>query len=226
MQYQVQPVQAERHRRMRTPAERIATDLKQGRLRDIAPKIARLSNEDRHAVAQVVFDALDEVVLYDALSPRRRWMITALQYLAPPEAGDLLIKALLQSINMTDCCGCTQNRIIRALGAIRPIDAVSPLVQVIREERNPGHKQLAAVCIEKILKAHGERACGLVRQEVPHLLDTLKQLKAARRNTKPQTPPRPWHHIAGSPGWFKAMDRAVKAVERLLRRAGNTFEKK
>jgi HEAT repeat protein len=221
----MQPVYLREPRAMHTSAGKEVSDLKEGRLRDIAAKIERLSGRRRRQVADEVMRRLEEVVRYDALSPRHRWMITALQYLALPEAADLLIRALLQSINMENCCGCTQNRIMRALGAVRPPEAVPPLVDVICREDSPAHKHLAAVCIRKILKAHRKQARALLRYQRPRLQHALRTLKTACSRTRPVNPPKPWVHLPGSPGWLKAMERAIKAVERLLDTEGGGGKK-
>ena len=215
-QQQMQPVYFRGPRAMHTSAGKEVSDLKEGRLRDIAAKIERLSGRERRQVADEIMRRLEEVVRYDALGPRHRWMITALQYLAPPEAADLLIRALLQSINMKNCCGCTQNRIMRALGAIRPPEAVPPLVDVVCREDSPAHKHLAVVCIGKVLKAHREQAEALLRHQRPRLRHALKTLKTALSRTRPVNPPKPWMHVPGSPGWSKAMERTIKAIERIL----------
>jgi len=176
--------------------EEIIEDLRSGQIRRIGPKIDTLSEGQAKAVAADVQRRLRQAVVERTLSPEHRWLVTSLQYLAPPDAGDVLTEALRQSIHMTNCCGCTRNRAIRALGAIRPPQAIPALADVICQVDNAAHKQLAAVCIEKIVKARGQPAAALLRTSLASLRRELGRLGQGAASARPAAAKRAAQAIA------------------------------
>jgi len=194
----------------------ILAGIRDGKLREIGPKLAKLSAPQRRAASEEVCRLLEEVVSKRALAPTHRWLITALQFLAPPAADDLLTRTLAQAINLNGCCGCTLNRTMRALGAIGPPQAIPVLVDVIRDAEHPRHKHLAAVCVEKIVRSRGAEAEAILTRHAARLRPELNRLQEQVAVTKPATPARPWLRPPGSPGWLAAANRAVKGIERLL----------
>ena len=197
--------------------EEALEDLRSGQLRLIGSKVERLSDSQAQAVSQEVLRRLQEVLAAKALCPEDRWSITALQFLAPPEAADALTAALRQSINLEGCCGCTLNRCMRALGAIRPPQAIPALADVVCQTEHPRHKQLAVVCIEKILKARGAAAMALLEKERGRLREELARLRDEVAATAAVRPAVPWDHAPGTPLWLAEAERAVKAIGRVLK---------
>jgi HEAT repeat protein len=193
-------------------------DLRSGHLRLIGPKVANLDPAQAQAVAEAIRQRLEQTLAQGSLTPDDRWMITALQFLAPPQAADLLTEALEHCVQDRTCCDCLRNRLMRALGAIRPPQAIPALVQVICRIPNPIQKQLAVVCIEKIITADEEGAMALLRQRARRLRREVLRLQGQLSTTKPVIPDRPWHYVPGSPGWRAATERAIKAITRLAAR--------
>ena len=97
----------------RSELDALLADLRVGKLREIAPKLRRLNPADARAVAAKLCAVLEEVVERGAPDATHRWVVTALQFLAPPDAGDLVAKALRKSVHLTHCCGCVRNRLIQ-----------------------------------------------------------------------------------------------------------------
>ena len=196
------------------------TDLRDGKLRHIGPKVEGLSPTEKRAVSREARRMLAEVVKRKSLTSSHRWLVTTLQFLAPPDAGDVLTAALKQSINMKNCCGCTENRLIRAVGAITPPQAIPALVEVVSHERNPVHKNLAAACMKKMVRGRGPEAAAPLHNERARLRRALDRLEKEVASTRPVKPARPWNVVPGSPKWFAAAQRAAKAITHLLERAG------
>lgn len=196
--------------------EAILSDLRDGKLRDIDPKLHRLSAAEARAVSRALCRRLDEIVSADTLGHAHRWVITALQHLTPPKCAPSLVKALKQSINLKGCCGCTLTRTLRALGAVRPPEAIPALVDVIRETKHPRHKHLAGVCIEKIVGSGGPAAEAILAEQQARLRRELTRIRRAASTAKRVTPSKPWLQPPGSPGWLHAADRAVQGLTRLL----------
>lgn len=194
----------------------LLADLRDGRLRDIGPKVNRLTPARARAVARHARRQLEQVVADGSLSHDHRWLVTTLQFLAPPEAGEVVTQALKQAITLEDCCGCTLNRLIRTLGAIRPPEAVPALVDVVCQADQPRHQHLAAVCTGKIVQARDGDAMALLHDQAPRLRRQLSRLTKQVARTRAVTPEKPWDQPPGSPGWFAAAARAVKAITRLL----------
>ena len=153
-----------------------------------------------------------------SLGPDHRWMVTVLQYLAPAQAGDLVTRALPQATHIEGCCGCTLNRTIRAIGVIRPPEAIPALVDVVCGAESPIHKHLGAVCIKKIARAPGSLPVALLPDQRVRLRTELEQLVKGAAMMEPVKPPKPWNVVPGSLKWFAAQDRAIKAITRLLER--------
>jgi hypothetical protein len=196
--------------------DRILDEVRGGKLREIGPRVARLSAAQRRAVSREVCRQLDEVVSRKALSPEHRWLVTALQYLAPREAGELAARTVREAARLKGCCGCTLNRSIRALGAIRPAEGIPALVDVIHGAEHPRHKHLAAACIAKIVKSGGSAAEEGLAKERGRLARALKRLEKEVAAAEPVTPARPWEQPAGSPGWYAAAERAVRGIGRVI----------
>ena len=95
----------------------VLADLRDGKLRQIGPRIKGLNAARRRAVSDEVCRGLERALRRGALDHTHRWLVTALQFLAPAEAGELVTRALGESIHLVDCCGCVRNRLMRAAGA-------------------------------------------------------------------------------------------------------------
>ena len=206
---------------MTTTTDRQLVDLRDGKLREIGPKVRKLSWAGRRAVSEAVCGELAKAVSAGNLDHAHRWLVTTLQFLAPPDAGELVTRALGRTIHLTNCCGCVRNRLLRTVGAIRPVGAVPALVDIICKVDNPAHKQLAVVCIEKIVKARGAEASALLANQKSGLRRELNRLKKAVVTTKRVTPPKPWIHTPGSAGRLAATARAINAISRLLTQRGD-----
>jgi len=201
---------------MQTGTDRVLDALRAGKLREIGPAVAKLSEGQRREVSREICRRLDGVVSAGTLSHEHRWLVTALQYLAPREAGELAARTVAQAARLKGCCGCTLNRSMRALGAIGPVEGLPVLVDVIRRAEHPRHKHLAATCIEKIVKSGGSEAEEALGRERARLARALKRLVGEVARTEPVTPARPWEQPAGSPGWYAAAGRARKKIERVI----------
>lgn len=180
--------------------EDVVDDLRMGQLRAIGPKIRKLSPQRAKPVSVEVQRRLAKVVGERPLSHQDSWLVTALQFLAPPEASSLVTAALGRAVRLRNCCGCVRNRLLRTVGEIRPTQAVPALVDMICRVDNPVHKQLAAVCIEKIVKARDGQATDLLLAQRARLRRELRRLQTAAGDAR--------------------ADRAAKAVGRLLKRCG------
>lgn len=176
----------------------IVEDLSTCQLRAIQAKVKALSPEDAEAVAEEVLSRLEEVVRAEChLSPHRR-LITTLQYLVCEHAGDALTEGLRQYVERGDMCiharpgrempcACVPNRLMRALGDIKPLDAVPVLVDLIEKIDSPIHQHQAAVCLGKIASAHGDAGLAALRSERDRLSGALKRLSASSRESKRTT---------------------------------------
>ncbi len=199
-----------------TTTRGVIDDLQTGQLRDIGPKIGRLQSGQAGAVSRELIDRLEEVVAAGALSPESRWIVTALQYLAPAKAAEALIEALSQAIGLDGCCGCLLNRTMRALGEIRPLGAVPVLVDVVCRADNPVHKHLAAVCIEKVVAQHDGEALSLLAEHALRLARELECLEKAPTVIASAAPETAWDASPGTPRWSARQSKAIGAVRRLL----------
>jgi len=213
-----------------TTPEEIIEDLATCQLRAIRAKVEALDPEQAEAVARDVCRRLREVVAAEEHLSPHRWMITTLQYLAPPEAAAPLIEGLRQYIRRRDVClhardqpmicACVPSRLMRALDHIRPVEAIPVLVDFIEEVDNPIHRQMAASCIEKIVREHGDPAVVAVSGEAPRLASSLQSLEQELALTPPGDPDGPRHDALGSSIWQKRMAKATKAIRRVLACAG------
>lgn len=205
-----------------TTTEGILEDLEDGQLRDIGPKISRLSAKQARAVSEALIQQLEETVANGLLSHEHRWIVTALQYLAPPKAADVAIEALSQAIDLDNCCGCLRNRLMRALGEIRPANAIPILVEVVSEVADPTHKHLAAVCIGKILDEHNGQAASLLVERRSRVRAELERLERESARTAATPPDTPWDRSRGTPRWARSQRRAIVGITRLLKRCRPT----
>jgi HEAT repeat protein len=201
-----------------TTIEAILDDLEHGQLRDIGPKVTRLSRMAARTVSNELVRRLEDIVTSGSLSHEHRWIVTALQYLAPPGAAGTATRALAQAIDLDNCCGCTRNRLMRALGEIRPAEAVPVLVDVICDVADPVHKHLAAVCVEKILDEHNGQAASLWVERRSRVRGELERLEAELAETAPVAPRTSWDRSKGTPRWAKSQEKAIRGVRRLLER--------
>jgi HEAT repeat protein len=201
-----------------TTTHGILEDLELGQLRDIGPKISKLSPKRASALSEPLIRRLEEIVANGLLSHDHRWIVTALQYVRPPEAADVAIDALAQAIDLENCCGCIRNRLMRTLGEIRPAHAIPVLVDVVSEVASPFHKHLAAVCIGKILDEHSGQAASLLVDRRARVRAELERLERELAQTASARPDTPWDRSKGTPRWAKSQRRAIIGITRLLER--------
>jgi len=150
------------------------------------------------------------------LDHSHRWMVTALQYLAPPGAADVVADAVRMSIDTVNCCGCLRKRATWAAAAIGSPKAIPALVEMIVRLRRPQNVHQAAVCIEKLCRAQPEEVLPMVRERAEGLRSALVELEAEAEGTAPAEPATSWDGSEGTPRWSGAMDRALKAVGRVV----------
>lgn len=199
--------------------EQALDDLRGGQLRDIQRKLRKYPDELRDQIGRRVCEELRRVVSGGVLAHEHGWLMTCLQYLRPPQAGAVLTETLLCAVRQRDMAVSVRARLLRAAGAVGPVDAVLALVDLMCAVDYPCHKQIAAVCVEKIIKLHGRRAVAAVAEHRARLALLVKRLEKELASTEPVIPPKPWIHVPGSPGWQGHMQRAIGAIERLLRRS-------
>jgi hypothetical protein len=197
------------------PTDQLLADLRDGHLRDIARKMGHLPASQRRAVAEQALRELGDAVGMGDLRQEHRWLMTVLQDSDVPETDEVLAEALRLTALNRSICPTVSGRLLRVVGARQPTAAIPALVDVACQTENPGQAQMAIVCIEKILRSR-DGAAALRADDRSRLERQLKELKRSRTRTPPVVPPRPWDRIPGSPGWFAAVQRAVKALERLL----------
>jgi len=199
----------------RTVDETLAR-LRDGALHRLGPQIAALDAEIRTQVSAALVRSLQSQVDEGYLDHSHRWMVTALQCLAPPEAAGVMAEAVRLSIETTNCCGCLRKRATWAAAAIGSPEAVPALAEMIVRLRRPQNVQQAAVCIEKLFEAQPEQVRPLLRERVGSLSSALAELESEATGTRRKTPTKAWDGSRGTPGWSAAMDRAVKAVGRVV----------
>lgn len=159
-------------------------DLRSGQLREIGSKVKSLNPRLKQEVAVKVRRQLEIIMSSDEMA--HVWMVTTLQYLSPPEAGEVLIEALNQTIRQEEIGNYTRHRIIRAIGAIRPPQAIPALIDVICNIGYMPHKHMAAVCIAKIVKSRGSEAKELLDRYSDQLRDMLSSLNQLIGMTQPR----------------------------------------
>ena len=202
--------------------EQTLDDLRTGHLRLIKTKIARLDAPQTRDVTRRILQAFGDVLARGSLGPEHCWMITSLQHLAPRmderaerEAGDLLIRALGQSVHTAEG---VRHRLILAMRALAPAEAIPALVEFIGQVDYPVHRQGAAVCIDAILRARGGDAHALLLQQEDILRGILDRVEREVAAAEPAEPRVPWDMRRGTPKWTAAGERAIGAIERLLER--------
>ncbi|MFH1570152.1 MAG: HEAT repeat domain-containing protein [Gemmatimonadota bacterium] len=192
-------------------------DLERGQLRAIGAKIAALTAEARRALGEEL-----TVWLGDAVGAGRRpgeWLLTAVQYTAPPAAVPHLCRAL--ELALAPPGRFVYSRLLRAVGALAPLEAVAPLADAVcNPELPPDHRQLAAVCLAKVQRRRGAPAAAAIHSHADRIWAELRRLEEVLATTPSVEPERPWHHYPGTPGWRAAGERAVAAMRRLLQGAG------
>ena len=201
----------------RQSTTQLLADLRDGHLRDIGRKLSGLDPRQRDAVGRNALRELRAVVRTGKLGQEHRWLMTVLQYYDSPEADELLAEALRLTVRRRGICPTVRGRLLRILGARRPVSAIPALIEVACQTEKPGHAQMAVACIEKTLRGRCDGTASLVGY-CSRLRGQLTRLKALRSSTRPVKPPRPWIDVPGSPKWLAAVDRAIKALERLLAR--------
>ena len=195
----------------------VINDLSSGHLRYIRPRLEQLDEARRREVAAEVCRRLGLVVRRGAMDASHCWMITALQYLpASRDIEGVLTDAIHQVVGPEGRA--VRPRLLRTLGAIRPPRAIPALIDLIAGLDHPGNQQVAVACVEKIVEEHGEEALVPVSRGSGILRQVLEDLRSQRATTEALEPEKPWHHPPGSPGWFAEVDRAIMALERLLRK--------
>lgn len=191
----------------------VLEDLQRGQLRAIGPKIDALSPRECDDLGRALVSALS-----DCLDARRLpgpWLLTALQYATPPEAGPLLARTAERAV--TPEGRFIWNRLLRALGALAPMEAVAPLADAICcADLHPGGRQLAAVCLEKIRTRHGTPGARAVDSHGRRFAAALSQLSQALDETPRVEAERPWDHCPGTEGWRAESRRAANAIQRLV----------
>ncbi len=197
-------------------ADEIVQDLREGHLRLIGRKTGKLDATAKNAVADKICRAFSDALLAGTLDHSDRWMVTALQFLNPPQAGDLIARGLVESLTRPDWCVSMRNRLMRAAGEIRPAQAVPALIDVICQVDNPTHKQLAAVCVEKIVAGGDPEAAAALGEQESRVRDELWRLKNSASDAPRAVPDKPGRRVPGSPGWIGSLNRAIGAVDRLL----------
>ena len=190
-------------------------DLREGHLREIGRKMRRAPASQRRAAAQQALQELRDVAGKGKLGQEHRWLMTVLQHSDLPETDEVLAQVLRLTVQKRGICPTVRGRLLRIVGARQPTVAIPALVEVACQAENPGQAQMAVVCIEKILRSRDD-AKALVADHRSRLGRQLTRLKRLRSRTRPEEPARSWERTPGSSGWFAAVDRAIKALERLL----------
>ena len=197
------------------PTDELLADLRAGHLREIGRKMSRVPDSQRRGVEGQALRQLRAAVAAGDLRQEHRWLMNVLQDSDAPGADYVLAAALRLTAVKRGICPTVRGRLLRILGARQPTVAIPALVDVACQTQNPGQAQMAVVCIGKILRSRQDAKALLVDNR-SRLERQLERLKRLRTRTQPAEPPRPWDRTPGSPGWFAAVDRAVKALERLL----------
>ena len=193
--------------------EAVIEDLRLGHLRLIGLKLRKLPSELRWSVRQRVAKLFEQALGREQLGLEDRWLITALAELAPEEADEAMATAVAKAFGRNPAHVCTGTRLLRAAGRIAPLQAIPALVGVICRADYPPHQQAAAVCIRKILRAHGRQARALLAPHRRRLRARLRQLKSYLADPRR----RPLARTAFPEGnWPDATRRVLSAIVRLL----------
>ena len=196
---------------------RFLEELRDGHLRHIKPRLARLDAARAAAVAAAIRQQLREAVASQHLDGSHRWLITALQYLPPAAANASALVAAIPLI--ADEAGCDLSArvgLLRALAALRPLTAVEPLAAVLSHIGEPQHQHQAGLCLGKIVAAHGDRGKQLLLAHTDAITAAHQLLIHEVDTASPTVPDRPWDHRRGTPGWLVASRRALGTLEQLL----------
>jgi len=190
-------------------------DLQRGQLRAIRGKIEGLPAARRAQLGLVLVEMLQGAL--DSHQLPEPWLLTALQHTAPPVAGPLLSRALAAALAPEGRF--IWNRLLRAVGAVAPVEAIAPLADAIcHTDMNPGGRQLAATCLDKLVTRRGPEATRATASHAPRLGRAAAQLEEVLASTPPVEAERPWHHYPGTAGWRAGCERAIAAIRRLLAR--------
>ena len=195
--------------------DQLLADLRAGHLREIGRKMSRVPASQRRAIAEQALQRLRDAVGTGELRQEHRWLMTVLQDSDVPGTDDVLAQALRLTALKRETCPTVRGRLLRVVGARQPTVAIPALVDVACQTESPGQAHMGIVCIGKILRCRDE-AKTLVADNRSRLDRQLERLRRLRADTQPKAPPRSWERTPGSPGWFAAVDRAIKALERLL----------
>jgi len=190
--------------------------LREGALHRIPAQIAALDPESRAQVSAAVMQMLQAQMDEGSLDHSHRWLVTALRHLAPPEAADVVADAVRMSIDTVNCCGCLRKRATWAAAAIGSPKAIPALVAMIVRLRRPQNVHQAAVCIEKLCRVQPEEVLPLLQERAEGLRSALVALEAEAEGTAPAEAATSWDGSEGTPRWSGAMDRALKAVGRVV----------
>lgn len=196
--------------------EAILVRLQAGALHRLKPQLAALDASSRAQVAAALIQRLRAQLDQGYLDHTHRWLLTALQCLAPPEAADVVAEAVRTSIETTNCCGCLRKRATWAAAALGSPQAVPALVEMIVRLRRPQNVQQAAVCLEKLVAASPRQALPLLQARADELQAALVEMQTESAEAPRQEPARSWDGSRGTPRWEAAVDRALKALERVV----------
>lgn len=196
-----------------TAPEAVLAAIESGQLQAIGPLLMALDPAPAGAVAGLVVERLRAELAAGPPVAGWLWIITAMQHLPTPAAAPLLIETLQR---LSPAAPQLRNRLLRTLGVLAPLEAVPALVDAVERVELPGHQQLAAVCLEKVLARHGDAARRRLAPARARLYAALQHLRRLPRTTDAFDPEVPWDHRPGTPGWRAEVGRAVGALQRLL----------
>lgn len=191
----------------------VVAQMEAGQLRGIRPLVEALDDDTAMAAGALVEERLRRCLRANEGQPGHPWMVTALQYLRPPDAAPLLVETLQR---LSPRGPTMHTRLLRALGALAPLAAVPALVDALETVEVPCYQQQMAVCLERILAHHHDDARRQLVAWRGRLEAVRASLKRAAEATEEVTPEVPWDHRTGTPGWRAEIRRAVAALDRLL----------
>jgi HEAT repeat protein len=140
-------------------AAEVLDELEKGHLRQIPRTLGRLPEALRPKVQARVTALFRSAVAGGGPTADDRWLITALQELAPQRSGALVSRALHHANEgQQDLCPSVRHRLLRAISAILPPRALPPLAETVCEGDNPAHVRMALLNIRRIVKARDRRA--------------------------------------------------------------------
>jgi hypothetical protein len=203
--------------------DQLVADLRQCHLREIGRKLRmrHVPANQRRAIAKQALRELREAVRAGELRQEHRWLMNVLQDSDLPEVDDALAQALRLTVTNRRICPTVRGRLLRVIGARKPTVAMPALVEAACLTEDPAQAKMAIVCIERILRSRKVPA-ALGADARSRLQRQIEKLKRARTHTPPVKPLRSWECTPGSPRWFTALDRAIKALEGLENNVGDT----